>query len=303
MARRPELALLLTVLIWGLNFPVIKLPLEELPAFVVNALRFGFSVFVLGVMHARSAGAFWEPVRRWPVRIALLGLLGYAAYQGFFILGIARTTAGNGALIMASVPIWTALGARLLGVERLPLGAWVGLGIGFVGTLFVVLGGSAEVSLSEAAFLGNMLMLGGAFTWAAYTVLMRPMMDRGASDTGIAFFAMMSAMPILWALGAWEWGDTNLLEISGTSWAAIVFSGLLSTGAAYAWWNQGVRALGPSQAAAWNNLVPVIAVAVGVLLLGETVSAMQLGGGAFILGGLFVMRRARRRVTAPAVPT
>jgi drug/metabolite transporter (DMT)-like permease len=300
ISRRPELALLITVLIWGLNFPIIKIALEPMSPFVVNALRFAVSVVVLGVMHARSGSDFWLPLRQSPGRIVLLGLLGYVAYQLCFIVGIDLTTAGSASLIMASAPAWTALGSRMMGLERLPLGAWGGLAIGLVGTVVVVVGGQGAVDLSIDALNGNLLMLLGAVLWAAYTVLSRPMMDSGISATGLAFFGMVISLPVLWGLGAWGASAVEWSAVSWQAWAAVLFSGGLSTGAAYAWWNVAVREIGPSRTSMSGNLVPVIALVFGALLLGEAIRLPQILGGALTIAGLVMMRRARTRRHVPS---
>jgi drug/metabolite transporter (DMT)-like permease len=298
ISRRPEVALLLTVLIWGLNFPIIKIALEPMPPFVVNALRFGISVLVLGLMHAASGRDFWAPLRERPVQVILLGFLGYIGYQLCFIIGIDLTTAGNAALIMASAPAWTAVGAWALRLERLPPAAWVGVALGLSGTGLVVIGGEGAFDLSAESFTGNMLLVAGAVVWAAYTVFSRPIMDRGVSATGLAFFGMVVSMPVLWILGAFAWHEVSWEQVNLVTWAAILFSGGLSTGAAYAWWNVAVRSLGPSQTSATGNLVPVIALIFGALLLGETIKPAQIVGGALILSGLFTMRRSRRKSLA-----
>lgn len=301
-SRRPEFFLVLTVVIWGLNFPVIKVALEVMPPFVVNALRFVLSVLVLGAMHAASTRDFWRPLRLHPGRIVLLALLGYVGYQFFFIVGVDRTTGGNAALIISSVPVWIAVGGRVFGLERLPMKAWGGLALGFAGTAGVVAGGAEALTLASEAFVGNLLMLGGAFTWAAYTLLSRPLMGRGVSGSGLAFFGMLAALPVLWAAGAWEWHQVDWDQVRWFHWAAIGFSGALSTGAAYAWWNVAVRALGASQTAVWNYLTPVVALVSGALFLGEPVRAAQVVGGVLILTGVLVMRSARQPTPLPPAP-
>lgn len=296
ISRRPALALSLTILVWGLNFPVIKIALEAMSPFVVNAIRFTFSVAVLGWMHAMSGRDFWGPLKQAPVQIILLGLLGYVGYQVCFIVGINRTTAGVGALIMASAPAFTALGSRMFGLEKLPFGAWLGLGIGLAGTALVVVGNSAEIDLSTETLTGNLLLLLGAILWAAYTLISKPVMNRGISATGLTFFGMLMAFPLLVGLGLTEISDVNWDLVNWKTWTTLVFSGLLSTGTAYVWWNVAVRDIGPTQTALASNVVPLIALVTGVILLGETITFVQILGGLAIIGGLMVMRRARRKV-------
>lgn len=295
---RPDLALLFVVLIWGLNFPVIKVILEPMPPYVVNAFRFLISAAVLGGVHAWQArgrpGAFWAPLREHGPAVAGLGLLGYVGYQFLFIIGVNATSAGSAALIVSSSPIWTAVIARVLGMEQVTLRAWGGLSLSLVGTVLVVLAGYGAADFSGDSLFGNVLLLGGAVLWAGYTVLSRPVLRAGVSGTGLAFFGIVVALPFLLGFGLTELDQVDWAGVDGWVWAALLFSGGLSTGIAYALWNFGVQVVGASQAAIFNNLVPVVALASGVLLLGERVTLYQLLGGALIVGGLMLMRRARR---------
>lgn len=303
-SRRSDLLLLLTVVIWGLNFPIIKVALGPLPPFVVNALRFIVSAVVLGGLHAWQVrgrtGAFWAPVREHGRTILGLGLLGYVGYQFLFIVGVNATSAGSAALIIASAPMWTAVFARVLGYEHIPRAAWIGLAVSLAGTALVVLAGAGSVDISQDSLFGNVLMLIAAMAWAGYTALSRPVLKTDISATGLAFFCILLSLPFLWALGLTEFDEVVWSEVDGWIWTALLFSGGLSTGLAYALWNVGVRAIGPSQAAIYNNLVPVVALISGALLLGERATLFQILGGVLIIAGLGLMRHARRPKPEPA---
>lgn len=298
-SSRSDLALLIVVLIWGLNFPIIKVALEPMPPYVVNAFRFAVSAVVLGAIHGwrtrHTPGGFFAPIREHGWTVVGLGLLGYVLYQWCFIVGVDATSAGSAALIIASSPMWTAIIARLLGMEKLPLPAWGGLALSLAGTVLVVVAGANAPSFANDTLFGNTLMLGGAVLWAAYTVLSRPVLSAGVSAVGLAFFGIIVSLPILWALG---WSDVAAVDWTGvtpTVWAAIIFSGGFSTGIAYGLWNVAVQRVGPSATAIYNNLVPVVALVSGAVLIGERVTLYQLLGGALILGGLVLMRRVRQR--------
>ncbi|MEP0545832.1 MAG: DMT family transporter [Rhodothermales bacterium] len=299
-SQRSDLALLLVVFIWGINFPIIKLALEPMPPYVVNAFRFAVSAVVLGSIHGwrtrHEPGGFLAPIREHGRTVVGLGMLGYVCYQWCFIVGIDATSAGSGALIISSSPVWTAVIARAIGMERLPFGAWGGLALSLAGTALVILAGHASPDFANDTLFGNGLMLLGAILWAAYTVFSRPVLKAGVSATGLAFFGILVSLPVLWGLGLSEIGLVDWAAVDGTVWLALLFSGGLSTGLAYALWNTAVQRVGPSQTAIYNNLVPVVALSSGVVLIGEPVTVYQLLGGALILGGLFLMRRARRRV-------
>lgn len=294
-ARRAYAGLLLVVLVWGLNFPLIKVPLEVLHPFVVNLLRFAISTLTLGLLWANDARrrgeSFTGVLRRRPVPILLLGVVGHVCYQVLFILGITRTAAGSAALIMASSPIWTALLAWLSGVDRLRAGQAVGLAVSAAGVAAVVIGGGRSVEFGDAAIVGNVLTLAAAFAWALFTVFNRPLLTSGLAPMGVTFFGVAAALPVLGALAVPHMGSTDWSLVGVAEWGAIAFSGALSTGLAYALWNVAVRAVGPSRTSAFNNLVPFVALATGYALLREPITPIQLLGGALIVGGLYVVRR------------
>ncbi|MDX1530298.1 MAG: DMT family transporter [Rhodothermales bacterium] len=299
--RRADLALALTVLIWGANFPIIKVALAPMPPFVVNAIRFTFSAIALGGVfwwqQRRSAVSFWEPLRaRWWTILGL-AFLGYVVYQLGFIVGVDLTSAGSAALILASVPIWTAIISRVLGLERLAPAGWLGLLVSLGGTVLVITSGRAD--FTGDTLEGNLLMLGAAVLWALYTTLSRPVLDSGISASGLAFFGILVSLPALYGLGFVALDGVEWAEVDLKVWGALLFSGAGSTGVAYWFWNVAVKQVGPSQASAWSNLVPVVALVSGLVLLGEPVTRFQVLGGALILAGLYILRRARKPVPIP----
>ena len=303
---RNDLALGFTVLVWGTNFVVLKATLAVMHPHVVNVFRFTVSALVIGVLYAYQQrtrrSSFWRPLREHPGALLGLGLLGYVLYQLCFILGIDRTTAGNAALIMASSPLWTAVLGRLFGIEQLRSKAWLGLLGMFMGVLCIVFYGSAEVGLASSQMMGNVLMLLAAAFWGTYTILSKPV-TRHVTPTSIVFFGLLVALPILYAVGIPYFPDVEWAGVTVWVVAALVFSGGLSTGLALAIWNTAIRDVGPSQTSAYSNVVPIVALASGVVFLDEPLSFGQIAGGALILGGLMIVRRMRDKVPVASPPS
>lgn len=288
----PSVGLLAVVLIWGLNFAVVKVPLEVMPPFVVNAIRFAISAAVLGALHVRaSRAAGVHPASTfaagWKTVVAL-GIVGHGVYQIGFILGIARMTAGGAALLVATSPLVTAALGHAIGVDRLRARGWLGVAISLVGVALVVLGRPGEVGgdLAGVAFL-----LAASLSWGVSTVVSRPVLERGATSLGLAFWGVLIALPLLVALSIPEMAATPWHEVDALDWLALVYSGSLSTGIAYWLWNRSVRSAGPARTAAFSNLVPFVGVGAGALLLGEPVALLQVLGGALVIAGLVVLRR------------
>ncbi len=257
--RTADLALLSVALIWGVNIPVMKFAIETVHPLGFNVVRLTFSAIVLGLMAfgLSSAGSTRPAWRRLPWgRIFIVSLLGSGVYQALFLLAMDRTTAGNTALLIASSPIWTAAIARLLRIESLSARAWLGLFVAFAGTVVVTLEGG-NVQLVSAHLFGNLLVVGAAIMWATSTVLVRPIVDE-VPPTLLAYLSSVMSLPIHFLLAA-PFARESLDAATATAWWCAAYSGVFSTGLAYAFWNFGVRRVGPSHTAVFTNLVPVVA--------------------------------------------
>lgn len=294
---KSDVTLLFTVLVWGINFVVLKAALSVMHPHAMNVFRLSVSALVLGglyVAEQRKADAsFFAPLRAHPWKLFGLGFLGYFLYQFCFIVGVDHTTAGSAALIMASSPLWTAVFGHFFQFDFLRRSAWTGLIITLVGAAVIVVGSSQVVDFSDATFLGNTLMMAAAVFWGAYTAFNKPM-SRHVSPVGISFLGLFFALPFLYALGLPYFETVQWDQVDAWIWIAILFSGGLSTGIAVVLWNTAVKNVGPTHTAVYGNLVPVVALFSGMLFLGETITVAQIGGGGLILGGLVVMRRSRR---------
>ena len=108
----PDLFILLTVLIWGVNFVVVKAALNEFSPLAFNSIRFSLAMLIEVVILFTQGQNLYMPWRdlRQMLPISLLGVL---SYQLFFVFGIHRTTAGNASVLLATIPIFVALYAGL----------------------------------------------------------------------------------------------------------------------------------------------------------------------------------------------
>jgi drug/metabolite transporter (DMT)-like permease len=190
------------------------------------------------------------------------------------------------------MPMWTAIMSRLFLHERLPRVTWIGLLVTSIGTAIVTTQGSGEVSLASQFFLGNLLMLLAAMAWAAGTVMSRPILEV-MSPLRLALISCLLTTPLHWII-AWPNFRAAIPQLmEPATMVAIIFSGAFSTGIAYATWHAGVRALGGSHAAVYQNVVTLVAVVGGWLVLKEQPLAAQIIGGLLTIAGLYLMRKGR----------
>ncbi|MDG1895607.1 MAG: DMT family transporter [Fuerstiella sp.] len=289
----PDAALLGVALIWGINIPIMKTGLDQLDPYVFNAIRLTISACVLGTFALREyrQGHRSKPgVTR--SRMLTYGIAVSGIYQLLFLLGIDRTTSGNTALIICTVPMWTALLARLFIGEKLLRLAWCGLLVALSGTVIVALQ-KGDVATGSEYLAGNLCILGAALVWSGATVVSRPML-KSISPLRLSATAAVIALPLhlLFAVGRYRESMSSLQSVD--VWLIIAYAGILSSGLALPMWNFGVRHAGAAHAAIIQNLIPLIAIVAAWLTRGESATTAQLFGGGLILSGLVIMRYGRQ---------
>lgn len=291
-----DLSLLSVAIIWGINIPIMKIGLDHLNIFVFNAIRLAISAGVLVAFGWRElrhgllpqGGITWR-------QVLIYAVLASGFYQLLFLLGIALTTSGNTALIMATVPMWTALLARVFIGETIQRLAWSGLCIALIGTILVAMQ-TGNISGGRDHLWGNLIILLAALFWSGGTVYSRPLL-RGISPMQLSAVASVAALPMHLVVAAGHY-QSSLPELQSVSiWLILLYSGVLSSGLALPMWSFGVRHAGAAHAAVIQNLIPLIAIFAAWISRGEKATSAQLLGGSLILGGLVLMRFGRSHST------
>ena len=281
-----DVLLFMMAVIWGINFVVVKYATHVFNPVAFTGLRVGTAaVFLLAVAFAR--GRFTLP-RRDVIGLLLLGVIGNGLYQLFFVHGVARTRAGNAALIVAAAPAFIALFARVRGLERVRRLTLVGIALSVLG-VGLVIAGSARPSNGEVTLLGSTLVFFGVLCWSVYTIMLQPYTKRIDVIRLSAITMVGGAVPLLIAstpaLIATDWS-----VVGRGGWLALFYSSIISMGVAYFFWYRGLRVLGPTRTAVYANLQPIIALAVAWAFLGEIPTIFQGVGAATIVAGVFLTR-------------
>jgi len=281
-----DVLLFMMAVIWGINFVVVKYATHIFNPVAFTGLRVGTAaVFLLAVAFAR--GRFTLP-RRDVIGLLLLGVIGNGLYQLFFVHGVARTRAGNAALIVAAAPAFIALFARVRGLERVRRLTLVGIALSVLG-VGLVIAGSVRPSNGEVTLLGSTLVFFGVLCWSVYTIMLQPYTKRIDVIRLSAITMVGGAVPLLIAstpaLIATDWS-----VVGRGGWLALFYSSVISMGVAYFFWYRGLRVLGPTRTAVYANLQPIIALAVAWAFLGEIPTIFQGVGAATIVAGVFLTR-------------
>ncbi len=291
----PALGLLLVVLIWGGNFTATKLAFTEISPLAFTAVRFAFGSAFMWLLLVRREGWRLPPRNTWLPLIAL-GIVGNTIYQLCFMTGLYRTTATNSSLILASMPTVVTVAAGAFGLEEVTARQRWALAIATLGVVLVV--ASRGFTLEGGDLAGDMLMLAAVACWAAYTLGLRTLTGK-MSTLALTTWTLITGAPGLLIAGvpaAWklEW---HAVTVRG--WGGLAYATLLSLVVAYLLWNRGVRQIGPSRAALFTTLTPLVATLTAIVVLGERPGWLHLAGGAMIIAGVLVSRRPVRPAPDP----
>jgi drug/metabolite transporter (DMT)-like permease len=278
--------LVLMTLIWGVNYIIIKAAFHVFSPLSFNAVRFSLAVVavVAFAWAVKARRPPWSAVRR----LAVLGVLGNTGYQLFYIEGMARTRAGNAALIMAAVPVLTGVASHLIGHERLRLRDAAGLALSTAGLTVLVLGSGGAEGLG-GPMLGDLLMLAAVIFWTAYTIGAKPLVDELGPLVTTTWTMGLGAIPLL-VICAPAALSQRWSIVTPAAWAGAIFSSLISLVVAYLFYYRGVERLGPTRTAFYSNVTPSVTLLTAWPLLHEVPTGWQIGGAAGIFAALGLIR-------------
>ena len=287
--------LLGTVLLWALNLTITRYLLTHgWHPLAYATIRYGAATALFWIFTYQRERSF---------RIARkdLGLVLFAALMLFlnqlcFVYGLKLVHASTVALLLGATPIFIGVISILLRLERLQRSFWLGALITFGGVTLIA--ASTHGGLS-AGLGGDLLAISTAFTWACYTVAIAPLMRRYSPFR-------ISALVLL--LG---WIPLALISIPQVSSQNFSFGWLVWLGFGYAiigplfltniLWFTAIDRVAPSRASLFGNLQPFFAVMFAILLLSESLHALEIVGGVLIFAGI-VLERVRRRVPTAVAP-
>jgi drug/metabolite transporter (DMT)-like permease len=285
--------LLLTVTIWALNFTVSKYILDSgfrpLP---YSSLRYTAAALVFVALTYPRERSF--RIARGDLPLVALAVLLLLTNQLSFVYALDLTTATTAALLFGTLPIFTALISRLVGIERLSRRFWMAASLSFAGVILVTAGSGKSVSSNLG---GDLLAVLGAATWGAYSVAIAPLMRRYSPFRLSAVFLGAVSIALL-LLASPQMGDQSF-DLGWLVWVAFAFAVLGPLVLTNLLWFTAIDEVGPARASLFANLQPFLAAIIALLLLDEKLTRAQYAGGLAIAAGI-VLARERRPPVGPA---
>jgi len=280
---------------WGSSFLFIKLGLLELKPFTLVAFRTGFATLALAAILPFTGRKFPKDLRSL-LLLLIAGVLNPVIPYVLITWGQQFVNSAVAGIINATVPLFTLpLAHFALRDERITLARLSGLIVGFFGILLIfsqdrmsATGSPAETGANGSALFGQLMMIAAAICYAGSMVFVRrnlqnnaPEVVAGASQ-GIAF--------LLTSISAFVLEAPLASRISGPTWVVVAWLGI-SSGLSYLLFYFVLSKWGTTRTSLVTYLVPVIAVLLGAIVLGEVITWQALAGGLLVIGGIATIYR------------
>ena len=265
LTRRQLATLVLLTIVWGVNWPVMKLGVTDFPALTFRALSIWLGLPVLGLALLLLKVPFRVPRRHWP-ELLWLAATNMFVWHACIILAVKTLSSGRAAILGYTMPIFSAVLGAIFFSAVLAHRSWLGVGAAALGVALLLW---HEFTHLAGRPVGVMLALVAAATWALGTQLLRR--TRIDVPTLTLSFWMTGMTAVVMTLLALVFERPQWKAPSAGTWGAIAFNAVLIFGYAHAAWFYLARALPPVASTLSVMFIPVLGVFSGALWLGEAV--------------------------------
>lgn len=282
-----HLAAFITILIWGTTFISTKVLLQVFTPIEILVIRFLIGYFALWCVKPCRL-RIGEKKQEW--YFASAGLCGITMYYLLENIALTYTLASNVGVIISIAPFFTAIFAWLFLHERGPdVRFFLGFFMAMAGIALLSFGKDADLQLNP---VGDILGVGAAVIWAAYSILTKKISGFGyntiLTTRRIFFYGLLFMLPISCFMGF----GVNIEEVESHSmFFNLLFLGFGASALCFVTWNTAVKQLGSVKTSVYIYMVPVITAITSALILQEKITPAAVCGILLTLAGLFISEK------------
>lgn len=289
---RTLVALAFTLVVWASAFAGIRAGLRAYSPENLAILRFLVASLVLAIY--AGIAHFRRPELRDIPGLAMTGAIGITFYNLALNYGETRVTAGAASLLIASTPIWTALAARLWLHEKLTAVGWFGVFVSFAGVALIASGEGEGIRLSLQA----LIILAAAVTSALYMILQKHYLGK-YSALEFTAYSIWFGTAFMLPFGTGLVHTLRAAPASATM--AVVYLGIFPGALAYVAWAYVLSHGAAGRTTTLLYMIPIVAIGIAWIWLGEVPKVVSLAGGAIALGGVVLVNTLGRMKTEKSI--
>jgi len=298
---RAVIPIAILALVWGCNWPVLKIGVTELAPLTFRALTLpGMALGLLLMAHL--AGDSIRIPRAWWGRVAWLAAFNIAGWNGFVLFGVQQMPAGRSAILAYTMPIWATLIGSFVLREPLSRRKLFGLLLGTAGMMLLI--GDEIRSIRQAPF-GAVMIVAAAIIWGIGTVLLRKWQPTVPQNTLAGWMTLAGWLPLVAAAPLFDHQPlmTTLGSLSARGWFAVVYNVALAGTIAHWAWFTLARTLPVAVSSLSTLAVPVVGVFAGMVVLNERPGVPEwMALGLVVLALFIVLYQPAARTPAVAAP-
>jgi len=275
----------IAVFFWGLSFVATKIALVSISVFTLIFIRFAIASIIFLILTVKRK--FPSFTRRDHIKIFLIALFEPGLYFLCETFGLQYTAAPKASLIIATVPVVVLIISFFMIGERTGLLSMVGIVLSLFGIGLLVMG-DPQFSLGfDGPLIGDLLIFGAVISASFYTVIVRDLGKKYSAlkitTVQILYGTIFYAPAFLWELPRIEWS-----AITMQSAGALIFLSICATVIAFLCYNYALTQMPAVRVAVFLNGIPVVTTLAAWILLGETLTIIQIEGGLLVLAGVFL---------------
>jgi drug/metabolite transporter (DMT)-like permease len=279
-------AAILTAILWASAFPGIRAALPHYSPFHVALIRYTAASIVLVVyaLFTRMRLPRWQDLPRF----FLLGLIGIAYYNVALNGGEVRVPSAEASFLVASAPIFMAGEALLFLKERIRLGGWAGIALSCAGIAIITVSQMTEFH----ADMWALLVLSAALAQSIYSIGQKSLLSRYSAFECTAY-AIWTGTIVLLIFSPGLLTEIRFAPLAATG--AAIYLGVFPGALGYVCWAYALSRLPGATAASFLYIIPLIAIGIAWLWLGEEPSFLALWGGLFVLAGVVLVNTSKQK--------
>ncbi len=283
---------LVSAILFGASVVAVRVAVREVPPLTLALFRFaqgGFLLLLFLLVRSRPLLRIaWRDV---PYLI-LLGAVFFTIFPVTFNMSLRLTEASRGALLLATMPLWSVLIARAAKKERLSARQMCGVLLTFAGIAAAVAERGLTFSGNGWSLAGDALMLVTALCGAVYGVLAKRMLSRYKALT-VTAYAMLFGTLLLVPAAIFERAPMAAMRTETVM--LVLFLGIFGGAIGFYLWTSALARLSPTQVAVYVNINPMVATLLGATLLAERLTGVFIAGFAAVIAGVLLVNVPGRR--------
>lgn len=281
--RRELWLFVAVVLLWGVNWPMMKMALNSMGLWQFRALCVTSGVLWM-LLYCLAKQVPMTLPRAQMRRMIACGVANTLAWNILAAAGLARLPSGRAALIAYSMPLWVVLLSRFILKERITKSRWIAISIGMLGIVLLLVD---EIEILKRAPVGALLMAAAGFIWAFGIIITKGFPRSMATQVIVMWQTLIGGLPIV--IGALFVFTGSWLPNAASGWLGLLFNVTLVFGFCHFAWNEIVRILPANVTGITSLSVPVIGVLSGMAILGERPRALDWAALAMLCAAVAIV--------------